>query len=50
MYTKEGEVLIAQDSIQTPGGNDSYPGHPIACWANVSIDPPPAYQKFFDVP
>ncbi|KAK7419036.1 hypothetical protein QQX98_003538 [Neonectria punicea] len=36
-----------QDSVQYPSGDGTSIEADIACWADVSIDPPPKYQKFF---
>lgn len=42
--------VIDQDSIQYPPGDGTGQTSKIACFADVSIDPAPEYQKFFDEP
>ncbi|KAM5343799.1 hypothetical protein ACJ41O_012336 [Fusarium nematophilum] len=37
-----------QDSVQYPPGDGTSIKEDIACWADVSIDPAPEYQKFFN--
>lgn len=41
--------IFNEDSVQyvDDGVGQNYS---IACWANVSISPPPTYQKFFEDP
>lgn len=39
-----------QDSVQFPSGDGTSITEDIACYAEVSIDPPPDYQPFFDQP
>ena len=39
-----------QDSTQYPEGDGTGITEDIACFADVSIDPEPAYQKFFSEP
>ncbi|KNG89451.1 pectate lyase [Aspergillus nomiae NRRL 13137] len=39
-----------QDSVQYPPGDGTGQTSKIACYADVSIDPAPEYQKFFDEP
>ncbi|KAH8886138.1 pectate lyase [Thozetella sp. PMI_491] len=50
MYQKNGTALFPQDSAQYPTDDPTKLSYPVACWAAVTIDPPPAYQKFFDTP
>ncbi|KAE8376159.1 pectin lyase fold/virulence factor [Aspergillus bertholletiae] len=42
--------VFDQDSIQYPSGDGTSQTSKIACFADVSIDPAPGYQKFFDTP
>lgn len=39
-----------QDSVQYPPEDGTGQDSDIACYAEVSISPPPDYQKFFDEP
>lgn len=36
-----------EESAQYPPGDGTSINEKIACWADVSIDPAPTYQKFF---
>ncbi|KAK1147235.1 hypothetical protein N8T08_001974 [Aspergillus melleus] len=42
--------VFDQDSEQYPSGDGTSENPKIACFADVSIDPAPEYQKFFDEP
>ncbi|KAB8252903.1 pectin lyase fold/virulence factor [Aspergillus flavus] len=42
--------VFDQDSVQYPPGDGTGQTSKIACFADVSIDPAPEYQKFFDEP
>ncbi|KAF7592245.1 hypothetical protein BBP40_000446 [Aspergillus hancockii] len=42
--------VFDQDSVQYPPGDGTGQTSKIACYADVSIDPAPEYQKFFDEP
>ena len=42
--------VFDQDSVQYPPGDGTGQASKIACYADVSIDPAPEYQKFFDEP
>lgn len=42
--------VFDQDSTQYPSGDGTSKTSDIACFADVSIDPAPEYQKFFDEP
>ena len=42
--------VFDQDSVQYPSGDGTGQTSKIACFADVSIDPAPEYQKFFDEP
>ncbi|KAL5363708.1 pectin lyase fold/virulence factor [Aspergillus floccosus] len=42
--------IFDEDSQQYPPGDGTEQTSNIACYAEVSIDPPPEYQKFFDKP
>ncbi|KAL4888897.1 pectate lyase [Aspergillus ambiguus] len=42
--------VFDEKSQQYPPGDGTEQTSNIACYADVSIDPPPEYQKFFDVP
>lgn len=37
-----------QDSVQYSSNDGTSVSKDIACWADVSIDPEPAYQKFYN--
>ncbi|KAI8162604.1 putative pectate lyase C [Colletotrichum sp. SAR 10_70] len=42
--------VFDQDSVQYPSGDGTSITDKIACWAKVSFDPAPTYQKFFAEP
>ncbi|KFA68598.1 hypothetical protein S40285_10437 [Stachybotrys chlorohalonatus IBT 40285] len=42
-------VNLGTDSVQYMDDGEGQTSN-IACWADISIDPPPAYQKFFENP
>ncbi|PIG83144.1 pectate lyase [Aspergillus arachidicola] len=42
--------VFDQDSVQYPSGTGTGQTSKIACFADVSINPAPEYQKFFDEP
>lgn len=42
--------VFDQDSVQYPPGNGTSISKNIACWADVTIDPAPTYQPFFEDP
>ncbi|KFA74063.1 hypothetical protein S40288_11001 [Stachybotrys chartarum IBT 40288] len=41
--------IFDEDSVQYVDDGEGQASN-IACWADISIDPPPAYQKFFENP
>lgn len=42
--------VFDQNSVQYPPGDGTSISKNIACWADVTIDPPPSYQPFFAQP
>ncbi|KAF4987087.1 hypothetical protein FDECE_15610 [Fusarium decemcellulare] len=49
-YHCSGNSMVGhfdQDSVQYPPGDGTSINKNIACWADVSIDPAPEYQKFY---
>ncbi|KAM0284666.1 hypothetical protein ACHAQH_001819 [Verticillium albo-atrum] len=52
-YYCEGNSMpgvFDQDSVQYASPDGTGTNKNIACWADITIDPPPSYRKFYDEP
>lgn len=50
MYNKTGGAVFGQDSVQHSDEDGTSIKNNIACFADITINPPPSYQKFYEVP